>query len=66
MPNLKQQLARARELGLAVNKVRRTGEVEVIRPDGRPLRLNARRKEGVRELQRLIREVDDEGRSARG
>ncbi len=66
MPNLKQQLARARELGLAVNKVRRTGEVEVIRPDGRPLRLNARRQEGVRELQRLIREVDDEGRSARG
>lgn len=58
--SLKAALRRARELGLRVELVYRTGEVRVIRPDGRPLTINNRRKDAPKALEKLLRDAGDD------
>lgn len=54
VPSLRDQLAEARRLGCKVVKVRRTGEVRVYDGCCPPVTINARRKDGTREVQRRI------------
>jgi hypothetical protein len=54
MPNQNELLAEARRIGWIVQPIPNSGERLVITPYGR-LRLNARRKEGVRALRNSLR-----------
>ncbi len=55
--SLRQQKAEAARLGIIVRRVPRTGEVRFLDPDGEepPVTVNNRRKDGTREVERLIR-----------
>lgn len=65
MPNLKQQLRRARQLGLEVRKLNRTGEVLVrVDPSQPGLRLNVRKKGGSLMLQRLLDRIDPDRKTS--
>ena len=61
--NLDKSLRLACEWGWKVTPVRRTGEVDVITPDGVRLRLNGRRKDTPRTLITLLRRRDPNRRA---
>ncbi len=54
--SLRQQKAEAARLGIIVRRVPRTGEIKFIDPFGEepPIKVNHRRKDGTREVQKLI------------
>lgn len=58
VPTLRAALAYARDLGLQVTLVHRTGEVRVTRADGYHVTVNNRRTDASRALLVLIRSAD--------
>ena len=61
MKSLREQKAEAQRLGIRVERVRRTGEVRFFAGlDVPPITVNNRRKDGTREVARLIERVREE------
>jgi hypothetical protein len=58
-PNLRESLALASRLGCSVRPINRTGEVRVLPPSGgKPVTVNARRKDSPRSLLVMVRRFD--------
>ena len=60
--NLREAIRVARDLGIAVEDVRRTGEIRFRARGMAPVVQNARRKDATRAVVRLLRRVADEKR----
>jgi len=64
IPNLREALELAEQLGCTVGPVRRTGEIRVSHPAIRKaVRLNGRRKDAPRSLVTLLRQAGGASRS---
>ena len=60
--SLRRAIILANSLGIAVEHVRRTGELRFTAADHHPVKVNGRRKDVSRTLARLLRDVEAERR----
>jgi len=62
--SLKDQIRRAKELGILVEGVRRTGEIKFVAPGEPTVRVShpSRRKDGARAVEQLIRRYEQSDR----